>query len=150
MLKKKDFLPKIDFFHPNLKMLNRYDFASSRFGISGPNTSRNDKNIPCSPHFHLSWQFCRTNIDPWLYNIVLTQVFSQVTKFGVLMLIEHLFKIEMFIFSRQQIMVVTDGICTSLWMMDHITYNLLPFIITRRGPLFLQRQWCAPYFCRDA
>ena len=41
-------------------MLNRYDFVSSRFGISGPNTSRNDKNIPCSPHFHLSWQFCRT------------------------------------------------------------------------------------------
>ena len=35
-------------------------FASSRFRISGPNTSRNDKNIPCSPHFHLSWQFCRT------------------------------------------------------------------------------------------
>ena len=43
-------------------MLNRYDFASSRFGISGPNTSRNDKNIPCSPHFHLPWQFCRTMI----------------------------------------------------------------------------------------
>ena len=43
-------------------MLNRYDFASSRFEISGPNTSRNDKNIPCSPHFHLAWQFCRTNV----------------------------------------------------------------------------------------
>ena len=41
-------------------MLNRYDFASSRFGISRPNTSRNDKNIPYSPNFHLSWQFCRT------------------------------------------------------------------------------------------
>ena len=59
--KKKIFYQKLTFFHPNLKMLNRYDFASSRFAISRPNTSRNDKNIPCSPHFHLSWQFCRTN-----------------------------------------------------------------------------------------
>ena len=52
--KKKIFDQKIDFFHPNLKMLNRYDFASSRFGISGPNTSKNDKNILCSPHFHVT------------------------------------------------------------------------------------------------
>ena len=48
-------------------MLNRYDFASSRFGISGPNTSRNDKNIPCSPPFHLSWQFCRTITEMFLF-----------------------------------------------------------------------------------
>ena len=63
-VKKKIFYQNLTFFHPNLKMLNRYDFASSRFGISGPNTSRNDKNIPCSPHFHLSWQFCRTIFIP--------------------------------------------------------------------------------------
>ena len=50
---KYNFLTKNTIFSPKLKMLNRYNFASSSFEFSAFLLSRNNQKIACSLYFHL-------------------------------------------------------------------------------------------------
>ena len=59
--KKKIFHQKLTFFTQISKCSTDTILHHPDSELAGQIQLKNDKNIPCSPHFHLSWQFCRTN-----------------------------------------------------------------------------------------